>query len=103
MGILPVDFVKPLLHIVERFSIGDVIHNNDTVSSTIVAAGDGAETFLTGSVPLINVSVMKANDKNEYPTIWSLMVFPSNSTVRIFYAIIKQIICVENYSRNQHQ
>jgi hypothetical protein len=44
--------MEPLFHVVERFSIGDIIDNNNSVGSTIITAGDGAESFLAGSVPL---------------------------------------------------
>jgi hypothetical protein len=44
--------VKPLLHVVERFSVSDVVDYNDAVCASVVTAGDGAEALLAGSVPL---------------------------------------------------
>lgn len=46
------DLGEPLLHIGEWRHVGDVIHNNDAVGTAVVAAGDGTETLLTGSIPL---------------------------------------------------
>ena len=33
--------------------VGDIIHHDDTVRTTVIRSGDGTETFLTGGVPLI--------------------------------------------------
>lgn len=49
---IAIDFVEPLLHVVERFSVSDVVDYNDAVCASVVAAGDGAEALLAGSVPL---------------------------------------------------
>ena len=38
------NFVQPLFHIVERFQIGYVVHDDDSMRSTIIRGGDGAET-----------------------------------------------------------
>jgi hypothetical protein len=38
--------------VIETLSVSDVIDDDDTVGVAIVTVGDGAETFLTGSVPL---------------------------------------------------
>jgi hypothetical protein len=52
-----IDFVQPLLDIVERILNGDVVHDDNAVSAAIVRAGDGAEALLTGSVPLKTTNV----------------------------------------------
>jgi len=46
-----VNFVQPLLHIVEGIGIRHVVNNNDTVGTTVVGRGDGSETLLSGSIP----------------------------------------------------
>ena len=46
------DLREPLLDVGEGGHVCDVIHNNDAVCPAVVAAGDGAETLLTGCVPL---------------------------------------------------
>ena len=47
LGSVPVDLVQPLLHVVERLKVGHVVHDDDTVSSSVVGRGDGSESFLT--------------------------------------------------------
>ena len=64
---ISVDFLEPLLHVVERLlgyrqhakqnfanQVCYVVHNDDTMRSTVVARCDGAESFLSSSVPLNN-------------------------------------------------
>lgn len=46
-----IDFVQPLLHVIEAFLIRDIIHNNNTMGTTVVTASDCPESFLTGGVP----------------------------------------------------
>jgi hypothetical protein len=48
---IPIDFVQPLLDIVEGFHVRDVVYHNDTVGTTIVGRGDGTESFLSGRIP----------------------------------------------------
>ena len=38
-------------HVLEGLRVGRVVHDDDTVSPTVVAAGDGAEALLARSVP----------------------------------------------------
>lgn len=45
------DFVQPVLDILETLSIGDVINQNDSISSFIVSGGNGFESFLPGGIP----------------------------------------------------
>lgn len=48
-----VDFLQPLLHIIECVLICDVIDHNDAVCSAVIRRGDGAKAFLPRSVPLV--------------------------------------------------
>ena len=48
----PVNLMKPLFHVVERVDISDIVDNNNTMSTTVITGCDGAESFLTGSIPL---------------------------------------------------
>jgi len=48
---IAIDFVKPLLHVVERLQIGHIVDHNNAVCSTIVAGSNCAEAFLSSSVP----------------------------------------------------
>ncbi len=46
-----VDFSKPVFDVFERLSIGDVINEDDSVSSFVVRSSDGFESLLSSSVP----------------------------------------------------
>jgi hypothetical protein len=46
-----VNFMQPLLHIVEGLIVGDVVNNDDTVGTTVIGRRDGTETFLSSGVP----------------------------------------------------
>lgn len=48
------DFLQPLLNVVKRFLVCAIVHNNNTVSATIIRRGDGTETLLASSVPLLS-------------------------------------------------
>ena len=48
-----VDLVQPLLHVVEGIGIRHVIHDDDTVRSTVVAASDCPEALLSRGVPYL--------------------------------------------------
>ena len=43
--------MEPLFDIVEGFIVSHIIDNNDTVCTSVVGGSDGAETFLSSSVP----------------------------------------------------
>jgi hypothetical protein len=44
--------LQPLLNVVERVHVGHIVHNTDTVGTTVVRRCDGTETLLASSVPL---------------------------------------------------
>ena len=46
------NLIHPGLHSVERFTVSDVIGDNDTMGTLVVRGSDGLEALLTGSVPL---------------------------------------------------
>lgn len=52
LGGVTVDLLEPLLHVVERIHIGNIVDNANSMSTTIVGRGDGPETLLSGSIPL---------------------------------------------------
>jgi len=43
--------VEPLLDIIEGLIISDIIDNDDTMGSSVVGRGDGAETLLSSGIP----------------------------------------------------
>lgn len=59
----PVNLVEPLLDVVERLLVGDVIHHNNAVGSPVVRRRDGAEPLLPRGVPLFS----QANARVEFP------------------------------------
>lgn len=58
VGGVTVDLLEPLLDVVERIHVGNIIDDADTVSATVVRARDSPEAFLARSVPLVAVSAM---------------------------------------------
>ena len=46
-----VDLAQPLLHIVKRFPVGDVVDDDDAVRTAVVAASDRPEALLASSIP----------------------------------------------------
>ena len=46
-----VNFVQPLLYIVERLVVRDVVDNNNAVGSAVVRRGNRAETLLPSCIP----------------------------------------------------
>jgi len=52
LGGVPVDFLQPLLDVIERVHVGDIVDDADAVGAPVVRRRDGAEPFLAGRVPL---------------------------------------------------
>lgn len=50
---ITVNLGKPLLDVREGILVRDIIDDNDTMGTTVVGRGDGAETLLSSSVPLL--------------------------------------------------
>lgn len=48
---VPVDFVQPLLYVVEGFVIGDIVNDNNAVGTAVIGGSNGTETLLSGRVP----------------------------------------------------
>mmetsp|Transcript_109832 Transcript_109832/g.289731 ORF Transcript_109832/g.289731 Transcript_109832/m.289731 type:complete len:255 (-) Transcript_109832:78-842(-) len=46
-----VDLLHPMLHVLERLLIGDVVDDDDAMGAAVITAGDGAESLLAGGVP----------------------------------------------------
>ncbi len=51
---IAVDFLQPLLDVVERVHVRHVVDDADAMGATVVGGRDGAETFLTGGIPLVH-------------------------------------------------
>lgn len=52
LGSVAVDLLEPLLDVVERVHVGDIVNDTDAVGTAVVGRGDGTEALLTGGVPL---------------------------------------------------
>lgn len=48
-----IDFLQPLLDIVERVHICYIVDHTNTMSTSVVRRRDGSESFLTSSIPLV--------------------------------------------------
>ena len=48
----PVYLVEPLLHVVEGLHVRHVVHDNDAVRASVVAARNRAEALLASRIPL---------------------------------------------------
>ena len=51
-GGVAIDFLKPLLHVVEGIHVGDIVNHANSVSASVVRRCDGTESLLAGGVPL---------------------------------------------------
>jgi hypothetical protein len=93
---VPVNLLQPLLDIVKRVHVRDVVDDADAVRAAVVGRGDCAETFLARRIPLL---VLVGPCILSYVacyrgrrTIWSLTVLPSSSMVRIFCPVSERIM-----------
>jgi hypothetical protein len=66
LGCISIDLVQPLFYIVEGFLISDVVHNDNTVGTTIVRRGDSSEALLSGCIPNLKLNGLsvKLNSAN---------------------------------------
>jgi hypothetical protein len=48
---ISVNLLEPLLDVVERVHVGNIVDDADAVGTTVVGRGDGSETLLAGSIP----------------------------------------------------
>ena len=55
---IPVNFVQPLLDIVEGLIVRYIIDDDDAVGSSVVGRGDGTETLLSGCVPNLELDCL---------------------------------------------
>ena len=46
-----VDLSQPVLNVLEGLSVGDIVDEDDSVSTFVVRGSDGLEAFLSGGVP----------------------------------------------------
>lgn len=56
-----VHFIVPVHHILEAVTVRDIVHDDGTVSRTIVWVSDSSEPLLTSSIPLSNQSGTKTS------------------------------------------
>lgn len=52
LGSVAVDLLQPLLDVVERVHVGNIVDDADAVGTTVVGRCDGTEALLACSVPL---------------------------------------------------
>ena len=51
LSCVSVDFVQPLLYIVERFVVRNIVNNNNSMGTTVVRRCNGTETLLSSGIP----------------------------------------------------
>jgi hypothetical protein len=56
LGGVSVNLLQPLLDVVERVHVGDIVDDADAVGAAVVRGCDGAEALLAGRVPLLSLS-----------------------------------------------
>ena len=49
---ISVNLLKPLLDIIERVHVGDIVDDANAMCAAIVGGGDCSEAFLAGGIPL---------------------------------------------------
>lgn len=52
LGCVAVNLLEPLLDVVEAVHVGDIVDDANAVGAAVVGRRDGAETLLSGRVPL---------------------------------------------------
>jgi hypothetical protein len=81
-----IDLLEPVLNVIEGLLICAVIDQNNTHSSLVVSLGDGPESFLSCSVPylqlnalIVNVNLfdLKVNPDGGHMTDWEAVVCES--------------------------
>jgi len=60
LGGVAVNLLEPLLNVVETVHVGDIVNDADAVSAAVVRRGNGAETLLSGGVPLFPSSAWQS-------------------------------------------
>lgn len=93
LGGVPVNFLQPLLDVVEAVHVGDVVDDADAVGTAVIGRRDCPESFLAGGIPLWQRSLVSQlpgpalsdpKKTGDMRTICSFTVLPSSSIVRIF-------------------
>lgn len=52
---VPLDFIKPDLYVVKTLLVGNVINNNDSVSTSIKCRSYSSKPFLSSSIPQLQL------------------------------------------------
>lgn len=79
VGVSP-NLMQPRLHVPKRLTVRDIVHNCNTVSTSIIGRSNRTKSLLPRSIPLTASGFEKKG--RGYRTIWSLINFPSTSSVR---------------------
>jgi hypothetical protein len=103
LGGVSVNLLQPLLHVVERVHVGDIVDDADAVGAAVVGGCDGAEALLAGRVPLRALSALRYSCRRAVRTICSFTVLPSSSIVRIFCCVLARCRCHAGGGRATHE
>ena len=83
-----VNLLQPLLDVVERVHVRNIVDDADAMGASVVGRGDGSEAFLSRGIPLAVNGQRRAQTHAAALdlTICNFTVLPSSSVVRIFCA-----------------
>ena len=90
------NLLEPVLHIIKRLLISNIVHNYYTVSTSIVAACDCFEAILTSCIPLSYNKFTTCTFTLVYPTSTYLILFIDNfihNRPRSCYSSYGQTFC----------
>lgn len=87
------DFAHPGVDRVEGVTVGDVVHDNNSVSALVVAGSDGLETLLAGSVPDLQLA--------------DLLVDVDGANLEVdsdcWHKVLLEVVISDSAKHNKHQ
>ncbi len=64
---IPLNEVQPMFHMNKTVNVGDIVHNDNTMCSTIVTGTHGAKSLLAAGVPLKPNNTIESQQGGERP------------------------------------
>lgn len=91
---IAINFLEPLLQIVERFLVCTIVDYNDTMGTSIVTRRDRTEPFLSGCVPL-EVKRTRLSSSfilSFFLTLFTEVNYNNQSPCPLFFFILQSLI-----------
>ena len=98
-----INFAHPLRDFRERFSVRDIISDNNTVGTLIITTGDGLESLLSSSIPNlkfycfainINSSNFEINTDCRHEVVIENIILKNTSYLDFYFVYLQQILRV---------